>query len=72
MNTVNASTGFTPFQLRFGKSAHILPPIVPPINGEIEETTAQEITTDMIPTQLEVQDKLLQAKISQAFQANKS
>ena len=72
MNTVNASTGFTPFQLRFGKSARILPPIVPPVNGEIEETTAQEIIADMIPTQFEAQDNLLQAKISQAFQANKS
>ena len=72
MNTVNASTGFTPFQLRFGKSARMLPPIVPPIEGEVEETTAQEIISSMRPTLFEAQDNLLEAKISQAFQANKS
>ena len=72
MNTVNASTGFTLFQLQFSKSAHILPPIVPPIDGEIEEATVQEILADMRPTQFKVQDNLLEVRISQAFQANKS
>ena len=32
----------------------------------------QEIIADMRPTQLEAQDNLLEARISQAFQANKS
>ena len=72
MNTLNASTGFTPFQLRFGKSARMLPPIVPPIEGEQDEISAQEIIANMRPTQLEAQDNLLEAKISQACQANKS
>ena len=72
MNTLNASTGFTPFQLHFGRSACMLPPIVPPIEGEHEEISAQEIIANMRPTQLEAQDNLLEAKISQAFQANKS
>jgi hypothetical protein len=29
MNTVNKSTGFTPFQLRMGRSPRIIPPLVP-------------------------------------------
>ena len=29
MNTVNCSTGFTPFQLWFSRSPHILPPLIP-------------------------------------------
>ena len=29
MNTVNKSTGFTPFQLRMGRSLRIIPPLVP-------------------------------------------
>ena len=29
MNSVNRSTGFTPFQLRFGRSPRILPPLFP-------------------------------------------
>ena len=28
MNTVNASTSFTPFQLRFGRAARVLPPVI--------------------------------------------
>jgi hypothetical protein len=29
MNTVNASTGFTGFQLKTGKSPRLIPPLVP-------------------------------------------
>ena len=29
MNSVNKSTGFTPFQLRFGRSPCVLPPLFP-------------------------------------------
>jgi hypothetical protein len=29
MNTINASTGFSPFQLRLGRSPRIIPPIIP-------------------------------------------
>ena len=28
INTVNKSTGFSPFQLRMGQSAHVIPPLV--------------------------------------------
>jgi chromodomain-containing protein len=72
MNTVNRSTGFTPFQLRFGHSLHILPPIIPSKSS----TPVQKLATDLLQKmQLcvhEAQDNLLVAKVSQAFQANKT
>ena len=72
MNTVNHSTGFTPFQLRFGRSPHLLPPLF-----SSNLTTPTDILThDLIQTmQLnvsEAQDNLITAKVSQAFQSNKS
>lgn len=72
MNMVNVSTGFTLFQLHFGKSACMLPSIVPPIKGELDQTMAQKIIASMHLTQFEAQDNLLEVKISQEFQANKS
>ena len=68
MNTINASTGFTPFQLRFGKPARLLPPIVPPVEGELEEPTARDIIANMRPIQMEAQDNLLGAKINRTYQ----
>lgn len=70
MNTVNMSTGFTPFQLQFGKSAHILLPIIPPNHNDTHESTADKITMQMQPLQLEAQDNLLTSKIKQAHQEN--
>ena len=70
MNTVNASTGFTPFQLRFGKSARILPPLMA-LDGDGEQNmSAREIIEQMQPLQLEAKDNLLTAKIRQAQQEN--
>jgi hypothetical protein len=43
MNTTNASTGYTPFQLHFGKSPRILPPLMPSDNEADEEPTACEL-----------------------------
>ena len=71
MNTINASTGFTPFQLRFRKSAQILPPItMPNSQNNSRQQTADDIITQMQPLQLEAQDNLLTAKIRQAGQEN--
>ena len=43
MNTVNTSTGFTPFQLCFRKSACILPPILPPHPNNERNHTASNL-----------------------------
>ena len=43
MNTTNASTGFTPFQLRFGKSARILPPLIPPDQNDTQEKSPHDL-----------------------------
>ncbi len=43
MNTVNRSTGFTPFQLHLGWSPHLLPPLIPYTENTQEEQTANEL-----------------------------
>jgi Integrase zinc binding domain len=62
MNTVNASTGFSGFQLKTGRSPRIIPPIVP----LAENVIITRVTLDV----QEAQDKLLTAKICQAYHAN--
>jgi hypothetical protein len=57
MNTINMSTNFTPFQLHFGKSPHILPPILDLPKDKIE-STANKFITQMQPIQMEAQDNL--------------
>jgi hypothetical protein len=52
MNTINASTNFTPFQLRFGKSPWILPPLLALENDKEPEPTARDIITQMQPLHL--------------------
>lgn len=69
MNTVNASTGFTPFQLRMGRAPRLLPPITPHAAGD--EPRARDIVDRLRLDVAEAQDNLLQAKINQAYQANK-
>ncbi len=75
MNTLNKSTKFTPFQLRFGKSPRILPPLTPS-DTHRPPTDIDSIAIDVynrLHTGLrDAQDNLLHAKISQAAQANKS
>ena len=71
MNTINASTGFTPFQLRFGRSARVLPPIIRPhAEKDSRQQTAVDIIKYMQPIQLEAKDNLLTAKVRQAYQEN--
>ena len=72
MNTVNKSTGFTPFQLCFGHSPRVIPPLIPAkpsaMVAEIDEWhVIRRLELDV----LEAQDNLLKAKISQSLQANK-
>jgi hypothetical protein len=71
MNTVNASTGFSGFQLKTGWSPHIIPPIAPlPTNATAEQTTAHDIITRVTLDVQEAQDNLTAAKIHQAYHAN--
>ena len=70
MNTVNASTGFTPFQLCFGKSARILIPLMSLEDDDERDVTARDVIEQMQPIQLEANNNLLTAKIRQAQQEN--
>ena len=71
LNTVNRSTGFTPFQLCFGHSPRLLPPLFPSSQTTTMEQLAMELLTWMTATISKAQDNLISAKISQASQANK-
>ncbi|KAJ2921319.1 hypothetical protein H1R20_g15775, partial [Candolleomyces eurysporus] len=69
MNTVNASTGLTPFQLRLGRSPRIVPPaVVTP--GDTVEVQAADLMRLHELLVMEAQDNLLLAKINQAAHAN--
>ena len=74
LNTVNASTGFTGFQLKTGHSPRIIPPLVPtvPAADEIDDVErALAILKRLDDDILEARDNLLRAKVHQADQANK-
>ncbi len=75
LNTVNKSMGFTPFQLQFGKSLRLIPPLGTPNKRDnpvkIVETDAHEIMNRMRPCELEAMDNLLTAKINQCHYVNK-
>ncbi|KZV73548.1 hypothetical protein PENSPDRAFT_564556, partial [Peniophora sp. CONT] len=62
MNTVNASTGFSPFQLYQGRSPRLLPLLVPAPSGG-----PRDVAVDAV----EAEHLLYQAKVEQAAQANK-
>ena len=73
MNTINKLTGFSPFQLRMGQSARVIPPLEAAIvDNTPEEKCARETIEKLKMITMEAQDNLLRAKISQAMQANKS
>lgn len=76
MNTVNQSTGFSPFQLRLGRSPRILPPL---LQGQLPSETeitpvalsAKAVIERIQHDMWEAQDNMIKAKVSQALQANK-
>jgi hypothetical protein len=71
MNTINTSTGYSPFQLKTGRSPRIIPPLVPNTeNATPAETSAREIINRLQLDVMEAQDNLLAAKIRQAYHAN--
>jgi hypothetical protein len=75
MNTVNASTGFSGFQLHIGRSPRIIPPLIPTeLPAELQD--AAETATTMInclkDDVAQAHDNLLLAKITQAHHASGS
>jgi hypothetical protein len=75
MNTVNKSTDFSPFQLRFGRRPQLLPPITSattPVSHQIPTDRTARAIIDRIQNDMwEAQDNLIKAKVSQSEQANK-
>ena len=76
MNTVNASTGYSPFQLHLGRSPRLIPPLIDTLQkltGEHprEEKSAKEIVAELEHITQDAKDNLLQAKINQTAAANK-
>ena len=74
LNTVNASTGFSGFQLKMGRSPRLLPHIVQALpaglTGTKEAVDAASIIEQVWVDVQEAKDALAVAKISQAHYAN--
>jgi hypothetical protein len=70
MNSINVSTGFSPFQLRMGCSPRIIPPLISTSDGSVEDIRALDIIEWLQVDVKEAQDNLLRAKISQSLSAN--
>jgi hypothetical protein len=73
MSTVNASTGFSGFQLHLGRSPRLIPPMVPtdlPDNLWSAAPTTEDIVSQIRTDVMEAQDNLLQVKIFQEHYAN--
>ncbi|TFK79406.1 hypothetical protein K466DRAFT_466545, partial [Polyporus arcularius HHB13444] len=76
MNFLNASTGYTPFQLRLGLEPRIIPPLLTASademaqnfqdDGERARTLIERLETDT----MEAQDNLTLAKTTQTMAAN--
>ena len=74
LNTVNASTGFSGFQLKMGQSLRLLPPILKSLPTEIAGTKEAVNAVDVIEhVAIDVQgakNALAAAKVGQAHYAN--
>jgi hypothetical protein len=74
MNIVNASTGYSPFQLRTGRSPQLIPPfaLTAPVSKVPTDVLATDIIKHLETDFQDAQDNLLAAKFTQAEQANKT
>ena len=71
MNTINKSTGFSPFQLCIGCSPHIIPLLVPAkSNVTVTDIDAWHVIRKLETDVLKAQDNLLKANL-QSTQSNK-
>ena len=71
MNTLNASTGFSPFQLHLGRSPRLIPPFTKSPSTDTHELDAAKLIKRIDCDVMEAQDNLLLAKTDQAHHANK-
>ena len=75
MNTVNASTNYSGFQLRLGRSPRIIPPIVPShLSPELRSAgpAAEAMIAQLQNDVADAKDNLLLAKVTQAHLAKSS
>jgi hypothetical protein len=72
MNSVNSSTGFTPFQLRMGRSPRVIPPLVPSAlpSPSAEQISARRVIDQLLTDVQDAKDNMIRAKTLQAFFAN--
>ena len=71
MNAINISTGFSPFQLRMGRSPRLIPPLMPhvptiPPDDSQESLAAWALIEHLQLDVVEAKDILLAAKTAQA------
>jgi len=71
MNTVNKSTGYSPFQLKYGHSPRILPHFKSTTPTDKEDVDAMEIVEGIQKDVADTKDNLMLAKISQANFVNR-
>ena len=76
MNSVNASTGLSGFQLHMERSPRIIPLIIPeclpiPLHSTEEARSAQALLHQIEDNTWDAKDRLLRVKVDQAHQVNK-
>ncbi|KAG2071224.1 hypothetical protein BDR04DRAFT_982824, partial [Suillus decipiens] len=73
MNTINTSTGYSPFQLHLGCSPRMLPPLIHNAKTptEPEHQLVAKMMCNLQVNVMEAQDNLLASKAAQATTANK-
>ena len=73
MNSINKSTGFSPFQLRFGRSPRVVPPLIPPPPKPSHEyMSARTVLEEVACNVATARDNLMLAKITQSYHSNSS
>lgn len=71
MNTVNASTGYSPFQLHIGRNPRLIPPLTTPTNTDEATLDAKSLLAQINADVADAKDSILLARTQQAEQANK-